>query len=234
MRFPVVLFDLNGTLVDTFEDLTAALSEMLWAHGRPSVPIAAVRPWNGERLRRLLQLAFQATGPTPTDLEIADMLPQFREIYARHLGVRAHVYPGVTPALDLLRTRRVRMALLTNKPLGPSALLLDNLGLGGYFEHIIAGDGEVPRKPDPTGLLELMGRLGGQTDGTLLVGSSRIDLETARNAGVAVALVDHPPRPGQQGGGASVLGMGADYVLGSFANLPALVLGPQAGSTASA
>lgn len=227
MRFPVVLFDLNGTLVDTFEDLTAALSEMLEAHGRPPVPIAAVRPWNGERLRRLLQLAFQATGPTPTDLEITDLLPQFREIYARHLGVRAHVYPGVKPALDQLRAQRVRMALLTNKPLGPSALLLDNLGLGDCFEHIVAGDGDVPRKPDPTGLLELMGRLGGQADGTLLVGSSRIDLETARNAGVAVALVDHPSAP-------SVLGMGADYVLGSFANLSALVLGPQAAASPSA
>ena len=221
MRFPVVVFDLNGTLVDTFEDLTAALAEMLTAHGRPPLPIATVRPWNGERLRSLLRLAFQTSGPTPTDLEIAEMLPQFREIYARHLGVRAQVYPGVKPALEQLRGRRVRMALLTNKPLGPSVQLLDNLGLGPYFEHIVAGDGDIPRKPDPTGLLELMHRVGGQADGTLLVGSSRIDLETARNGGVAVALVDHPPAP-------SVLGMGADFVLSSFGNLPALVLGPQA------
>lgn len=224
MRFPHLLFDLNGTLADTFADLTAALAEVLQQHDRRPLDVSQVRPWSGERLRAILRLAFQATGPTLTDLEIADLLPTFREAYDRHLGERAFLYPGVATTLTGLRQKGVRMSLLTNKPLAPSHRLLEGLGIVQHFEQIVAGDGTVPRKPDPDGLLQLMAAMGGTPDDTLMVGSTRIDLEAGRNAGVRVALVDHDPTS------LALRGMGADFVLPRFQNLTALVLGQRARS----
>ncbi len=224
MRFPQVLFDLNGTLVDTFADLTAALGDVLSAHGRGPLDEALVRQWSGERLRSLLRLGFQATGPTPTDLEISELLPAFRDAYDRHLGERAFVYPGVARTLATLASRGVRMSLLTNKPLAPSQHLIELMEIGRFFEQTVAGDGDLARKPDPGCLVQLMHAMGGTRADTLMVGSTRIDLETARNAGVRVALVDHDPSS------LTLRGMGADFVLPRFQNLTALVLGQRAGS----
>jgi phosphoglycolate phosphatase len=212
--------DLNGTLVDTLADLTDALNATLHAHGRSALDAADVRQWSGEGLRSLLRSAFQATGPHLSDPELNDCVHRFRDVYADHLGRRAQLYPGVDAALQSLTGHGVRMSILTNKPELPSLKLVEQMGIRDHFDYLVAGDGDIPRKPDPTGLDDILQQLGNPPRlHVLLVGSSRIDLETARNAGVAVALVDHEPTTW------SVRGMGADYVLGHFGQLTALVLG---------
>ncbi len=218
MRFSVVIFDLNGTLVDTLGDLADALNEQLWSMGRPTLTADQVRQWPGENLRAILKGALAVTGSVPTDLEINQLLHEFRDRYQDRLGARATVYPGTTEALGRLHSCGVHLALLTNKPLVPSLRLLQQMEMSKFFAYILAGDGDLPRKPDPTGLLELMESCGGNLEHTLMVGSSRIDLETARNAGVRVALVNNDHSRG-------VHGMGADYVLDEIERLPHLVLG---------
>ncbi len=225
MRFPVVLFDLNGTLVDTLADLTAALNDTLTPLGRPLLEEAQVRMWSGEGLRGLLRAALLATGPAPTDLEINDWLHEFRARYAAHLGQRARVYPGVVETLDALVHAGVRMAIVTNKPEAPSLRLLAQLKLSSYFEYFMTCDGEIARKPDPTGALQVMRQLGGTPAETLMVGSSRIDRETAQNAGFTCALVQHSELESAR---IQLRGLGADFVLDDFAMLRALVLGTRA------
>jgi phosphoglycolate phosphatase len=226
MRYPVVLFDLNGTLVDTFDDLADALNDQLQAMARPSLTVDQVRQWAGENLRTILKSALAATGAVATDLEINDILHGFRARYEERLGARARLYPHVAEALTQLATQGVRMAVLTNKPQAPSLRLLKHVGIDSHFRFLLTCDGDVPKKPDPTGLLALMDQLGGDASGTLLVGSSRIDLETARNGGVRVALVDHDHSH-------VVHGMGADYVLDGFERLERLVLAGSQGTNPS-
>jgi phosphoglycolate phosphatase len=223
MRFPIVLFDLNGTLVDTLSDLTAALNDTLAQLGRPLLEEAQARAWSGEGLRGLLRAALLATGPAPTDLEINEWLHDFRARYAAHLGERARVYPGVVETLKALAQAGVQMAIVTNKPEAPSLGLLAQMEIAEYFEYFMTCDGAIPRKPDPTGTLRLMAKMCGTATGTLMVGSSRIDRETAHNAGITCALVQHGDQES-----ARVRGLGADFVLDDFAKLKALVLGPQA------
>ena len=222
MRFPFVLFDLNGTLVDTLADLTAALNATLEPLGRPRLEVSQVRVWSGEGLRGLLRAALLTTGPALTDLEIAELLHDFRARYAAHLGQQASLFPGVTATLTALTAAGARLAILTNKPQVPSLQLLRQLQIAHCFEYFLTCDGDVPRKPDPTGLHQLVAQMGGTSELTLLVGSSRIDRETARNAGVTCALV-------QQGDDESarvqLRGLGADFVLDDFGRLRALVLG---------
>lgn len=225
MRFPYVIFDLNGTLVDTFADLTAALGETLAHVGRPALDEAQVRGWAGEGLRGMLRAALLVTGPAPTDLEISDMLVDFRARYEGHLGQQARLYPGVEETLASLAAAGVRMAILTNKPQEPSVRLIAQMGIAAYFDYLLTCDGEVPRKPDPTGLAHLLQSMSGVPAQTLMVGSSRIDRETAQNAGVVAALVEDAHHPASR---VLVRGLGAEYVLDDFAKLRALVLGPSA------
>lgn len=224
MRFPCVILDLNGTLVDTFDDLTDALNETLVGLQRAPLFCAQVRQWPGEGLRGVLKHALAATGALPTDPEISELLLSFRTRYAQHLGRRGWVHPGVEETLRKLAESGAHLALLTNKPEEPSVQLLQRFGLLRYFEWLATGDGHFPRKPDPEGVLTLMQQMGGTPGTTLLCGSSRIDLETARNAGIACALVDHEH-------GVGVRGMGADFVLDDMSKLVHLVLGTKPAAT---
>jgi len=214
--------DLNGTLVDTLDDLTDALNDQLAAMGRQPLSRGQVAEWPGENLRSLLKAALVATGPVPTDLEINDILHAFRDRYEARLGAKARLFDGIADALEAIVRGGARLAILTNKPQAPSLRLLQKMGIDRWFLFMVAGDGDLARKPDPAGAIELMSRCGGTSANTLLVGSSRVDRNTARNAGIRCALVDHD-------GSHAVHGLGADYVLTGIAHLPHLVLGPPSG-----
>lgn len=227
MRYPFLIFDLNGTLVDTFDDLTDALNDQLQAIGRPKLTVEQVRQWPGENLRVILRSALALTGPVPTDLEITERLPEFRTSYENQLGARAYLYDGVPEVLQELAEAGVSMAVLTNKPLSASLKILQQMGIASRFQYLLAGDGDMARKPDPEGLLTLVHQLSGEADArdrALMVGSSWIDLHTARNAGVRCALVD-------QDHSRAVHAMGADYVLDGISRLARLALGTRPSGT---
>jgi phosphoglycolate phosphatase len=176
----LAVFDLDGTLVDSVEDLHASVNHALAAIGLPPRSVAEVRTFVGEGARVLL-----AKAVAPRDELLEPALAAWRPHYAAHCLDRTLPYPGIGP---LLAGAGRTLAVLTNKPGEMSRKILDGLGLLQRFAVVIGGD-EAPRKPDPTGLLEIVARVGAAPSETVLIGDSRHDVETARRAGVPVVAV---------------------------------------------
>jgi phosphoglycolate phosphatase len=172
----LVVFDLDGTLVDSVEDLARAVNAALAQLGaRAPLEIESVRRFIGDGARRLMERSV-AAARLPVTVDVA--LPVFVDRYRAHLLETTRLYPGVLETLDALRDRR--LAVLTNKPGEMSRAILAGLGVAERFERIWGG-GDVPRpKPDPEGLLRLMRECGVGPADTVVVGDSAVDIETAR------------------------------------------------------
>jgi phosphoglycolate phosphatase len=183
----LVVFDLDGTLVDSSKDLADGVNLLLAELGGRRLPDEDVVRMVGEGANVLVARALAAGGvnPAPPD---AVSLARFVELYETRMLVHTRVYPGIPEALRHA-AGVARLALLTNKPARETAGMLRGLGIDEFFgDAVVAGDGPIARKPDPAGLRHLMALLGAAPATTLMVGDSRIDLETARSAGTAVCL----------------------------------------------
>jgi len=174
-----VVFDLDGTLVDSVRDLAQAASELATSFGGRPLAQHEVAVMVGDGASVLVKRALAAAGVDPN---VPNALPRFREIYDRRLLDTTVAYDGV-PEMLAMASRRARLTVLTNKPLEPSIRILDALKLSAYFEDVIGGDGPAGRKPDPAGLRAIAR---GSTR-VLLVGDSPIDWETAQAAGCGLA-----------------------------------------------
>lgn len=186
----LVMFDLDGTLVDSVPDLAAAVDDMLQQLGRPPAGVERVRQWVGNGalvlVRRALAGGLEHAAVDAGAAEAA--LTLFMEAYARAHGHTVR-YPGVLECLDALRAAGVLLALITNKPQRFIAPLLQEQQLEGYFGWIIGGDTLPQQKPDPAALLYVMQQAGVTAQSSLFVGDSRNDVLAARAAGVScVAL----------------------------------------------
>ncbi len=163
----LIVYDLDGTLVDTRDDLAHAT--------------AYVRSRLGAEPQRLLK------GDDPQCVEAAEAL--FTAYYAHHAYERSRLYPGAQRVLDYFKGRT--QAVLTDRPNPFARDLIEALGISSYFLDIVAGDSPYPRKPDPAGALALIAKAGVRPEDTLLIGDSPIDIETGRNAGVFTIAVSH-------------------------------------------
>jgi phosphoglycolate phosphatase len=168
-----LVFDLDGTLIDSVRDLANAASELVTSAGGRPLDQHEVALMVGEGAAVLVRKALAASG-LPADMPGA--LQRFLEIYDRRLLENTVPYAGVPEAL-LLASRRARLSVLTNKPTAHSQRILDALGLGRFFAGVVGGDGGFARKPDPAGLRSLVG-----TDEAILIGDSPMDWETAQAA----------------------------------------------------
>jgi phosphoglycolate phosphatase len=173
----LVVFDLDGTLIDSVTDLARSASELVTSLGGRPLGEDEVAGMIGDGAAMLVRRAVEASG---LDANRPDALPRFLEIYGRRLLETTVAYPGIDDALAMA-SRRARLAVLTNKPLGFSTEILDALGLSRYFSTIVGGDGPLGRKPDPAGLRSLAS--GAPT--VMLIGDSPIDAQTADAAGCA-------------------------------------------------
>ena len=186
----LVMFDLDGTLMDSVPDLAAAVDKMLMLLGREPAGIERVRDWvgNGSRVLVLRALAGQLDHDGVAD-ELADeALALFMQAYAGGHELTA-VYPGVRDCLDWLRERRVKLAIITNKPAQFIEPLLEEKGLAGYFDWLVGGDTLPQQKPDPAALFWVMDKAGVEPSESLFVGDSRNDVRAAKAATVrCVAL----------------------------------------------
>ncbi len=183
-RAAAVVFDLDGTLIDSLEDIATAMNEALADNGRAPHAVRDYRAFVGAGVG---VLAERALGPG-ADAALRDaVVAVFRGRYAARLLERTRPYPGVPALLDGLAARGVRAAVLTNKPQPAAERLVAEL-LGRWSWVAVLGDRPgVPRKPDPTGALEAARALGVAPAATLLVGDSDIDVRTARAAGMRSA-----------------------------------------------
>jgi phosphoglycolate phosphatase len=184
----LVVFDLDGTLIDSARDLATAVNRALQriAPGTPALPDDVVRSFIGSGARVLIERSLARTG---LRVPVGDVLPVFLEAYAGCLLDTTRLYPGVEEALERLRDRR--LAVLTNKPGDMSRAILAGLGVGDRFFRI-AGGGDFPgQKPDPAGLLRLAAEAGVDPADALMVGDSGIDVRTGRAAGMPTAGVTY-------------------------------------------
>ena len=196
LAFELVLFDLDGTLVDTAPEICDAVNATLRDHGWPEVALADVQRWIGHGTRELLIQAMAAATATPVavvraDDELHSVAVVFDRHYSSRCGTRSRPYPGARDALVQLRRLGVRLAIVTNKDSRHAQAVLRAHGLASYFDRIVCGDSSPTRKPDPAGVFACLEAFAIAPARALFIGDSSIDADTARNAGVEVWLFRH-------------------------------------------
>lgn len=181
--FDLVAIDLDGTLVDTIADLHAAVVRMQQTLSRPPSTLPDVRNWVGNGIERLVHRALTESMDDEAPPALMDeALPAFQQAYDEVNGVYSSLYPGVEEGLDWLASMDVPLVCVTNKARRFSVPLLDALGIGGRFEHHIAGDDVSAKKPDPEALLEAARRCHATPSQCVLIGDSVSDIRAARAA----------------------------------------------------
>src|ERR1700761_4616192 len=215
MPYNTLVFDLDGTLVDTAPDLLAATNAVLRSEGRAAVDPATLRHMVGFGARSLITQAFAATGAPADDARLPELVDRFLEHYRAHIADGSVPFPGVEGTLAALQAQGLHLAVLTNKPQEMADLLLAALKLDRFFP-VVYGAGRMSYvKPDARIFHDVVRDLGGGT--AVMIGDSVTDVATARAARAPVVLVSfgYTPEPAAS--------LGADAVVDHFADVPAAV-----------
>jgi phosphoglycolate phosphatase len=208
----LLIFDLDGTLVDSVPDLRAALNQMLREQGRPPLSSPQVKRMVGDGVPTLVARALAASGIRPPEAKMA--LRRFLEIYEANAAELSRPYPGVPETLRALRRRGYRTAICTNKPQRATIAVLQGLELLPLFDGIAGGDYFPVKKPDRNHLLGLVHELAGKPEATAMIGDNENDAAAAHAAGIPLVLMRY--------GYARVAldSLGADAFLDDFTALP--------------
>ena len=200
---PTIVFDLDGTLVDTAPDLIETLNVVFAREGMPPVDYATARNLIGGGAKAMLVRGIEAEGRVVEPAKLQKMFDDFIAYYADHVADRSRPFPGLHDALDTLATRGCKFAVCTNK-----------LELTSRFEAICGQDTFAIQKPDPEILRRTIAAAGGSIERAVMIGDSATDINTARNAGIPVIAVDfgYTETP--------VAEFGPDRLIGHFAELP--------------
>jgi len=186
----IVVFDLDGTLVDTAPDLIASLNYILDREGLPPVPLQAARTMIGAGARRLIERALELEDRAASVDDITRLTKNFTDYYAAHIAVESRPFDGLEGALDALQTQGFAFAVCTNKLEWLSKLLLDQLDLSRRFATICGADTFGVSKPDPAILRQTVDRAGGILSSAIMVGDGGADVGVARRSGVPVIGVE--------------------------------------------
>lgn len=207
-RITAVLFDLDGTLIDSAPDLAGAANDLRATHGLPAMPYATLRPMVGSGARGMLGAAF---GVTPNDSRFADLCDAFLARYAQRLLLETVVFAAMAPVLDKLDAAGMRWGIVTNKAMRFAQPVVQGLGLAERAAVFIAGDTTPHAKPHPEPLLEAARRLALPPAACVYVGDDLRDVEAGRAAGMTTLAAAW----GYVGQGETVSGWGADSILSS-------------------
>jgi phosphoglycolate phosphatase len=181
-----LIFDLDGTLIDSKLDLVHSVNAMLRQIGRVELPVDTVASYIGHGAPRLVA---SVLGPAATEAERENALALFLAHYGKHNLDETRPYPGVIEALQALAN--LPMAVLTNKPLKMSVQILEGLGLARYFRRVYGGDSFEKKKPHPDGAISILRELGSAAAESAMVGDSDVDVQTARNSGMIAIAVNY-------------------------------------------
>jgi phosphoglycolate phosphatase len=180
----LLIFDLDGTLVDSRIDLANSVNAMLRHYGKPELPNDLIASYIGNGAPMLVR---RALGDPDDENFVQEALLYFMAYYREHKLDTTYVYDGIKEALELLRNGgnapKMKMAVLSNKPVGPSKAIVDALGLSQYFFQVYGGNSFHTKKPDPAGVEALLAESGARAEETVIIGDSDVDIITARNAG---------------------------------------------------
>ena len=183
---PTIVFDLDGTLVDTAPDLISALNFVLTREGLPGLPVASARNMIGAGARKMIERALEADDRAMTMKDVDRMTADFIDYYAEHIAEASRPFEGLEGALDHLSGSGCLLAVCTNKLEWLSKRLLDQLDLSPRFAAICGADTFGVSKPDPAILQQTVKRAGGDIAATIMVGDAGTDIGVARRAGVPV------------------------------------------------
>ena len=187
--FKALIFDLDGTLIDSAPDVRACVNRVLAGLGRRELTLAETKDMVGWGGRVLLEKALARTGDAGTDADIDGALEEFLVTYAQHPADHSIVYPGVIAALDAFKATGVAMAICTNKPTATTPPVLESMGLAGYFDVVSCGDAVPFKKPDGRHVLHVVEEIGATIGTAAMVGDSENDIFAAVDAGVRSVAV---------------------------------------------
>ena len=209
---PVLIFDLDGTLVDSKKDLTASVNYIRYRFDLPPLSEEEIARFIGDGALMLIR---RALAEKATESSVQAGVQMFLAYYRAHMLDQTDLYPGVRETLD--RLRDCKLAVLTNKPVHFSCAMLDGLGIYRYFAAVYGGNSFDQKKPDPVGIYQILSDTKGHREKTWMIGDSSVDVRTGRNAGVTTCGVtygyatksfdEHPP----------------DYLIDQFSELEALI-----------
>jgi phosphoglycolate phosphatase len=217
MAAPIIVFDLDGTLIDTAPDLIDTLNVMFAQAGLPPIAYETARELIGGGARAMIARGIEAEGRVVEPAKLEQMFTRFIAHYSEHIADRSRPFPGLIEALDALAADGYRFAVCTNKLERLSVLLLEKLKLADRFAAICGQDTFGVQKPDPEVLRRTISAAGGMQERAIMIGDSATDINTARAAGIPVIAVDfgYSERP--------VSEFGPDRIIGHFSQLRSAV-----------
>jgi phosphoglycolate phosphatase len=189
MRAALIVFDLDGTLIDSAADLAAAVNRMLAGFGARPLSLSEVRRMIGDGMAALITRALEARDCA--DVDLAEAMRVFLELYTANPTKQTAPYPGVHETLAALSAESIPLAVCTNKPARLTEAILAQLRLAPYFASVVGGDSLPFRKPDPRVLRAVLGGFHAPAERSLMVGDSEVDAATASAAGVPLVLMKH-------------------------------------------
>lgn len=214
-RFDLVIFDLDGTLIDSKLDLAHSVNATREYMGMTPLEHDTVYSYVGNGAPTLIR---RALGPDATTEDCEKALAYFVQHYREHCLDYTRLYPGAEETLNALSEANVTMAILTNKPVRISEIIVNGLDTAKHFVRVYGGNSFDDKKPHPIGILKLMEETGAAPERTLMVGDSSVDIETARNAGVRSAGMTYGFQP------ETLKTVPPDYLLDAFSALTPTVL----------
>lgn len=208
------IFDLDGTLVDTADDLITAMNAIAHRFDLPQLDYAEARPYAGRGGRALMRLAASKVGRTFDDDTVLVAYPPFLDAYEQCIADRSRYFPGVEDCLEALLADGWRVGVCTNKPERLARILMETLGGLNRFGALLGADSLPVRKPNPLHVWETIDRIGGARDGAVMIGDTLNDREAAANAGIPCALYAHGFSPDP------IEDMGPEAIFDDYAALP--------------
>jgi len=207
----LLIFDLDGTLIDSKLDLAHAVNATRAHMGMPPLPHELIFSYVGNGAPTLIR---RSLGPEAGEAQIEQALAFFLAYYREHMLDYTTLYPGVTETLDVLLQAGKRMAVLTNKPVRISKAIIDGLGLSKHFFQIYGGNSFEQKKPHPIGIETLLAEANTGPENAMMIGDSSVDIQTARNAGIKACGVTYGFQP------ETLAVEPPDFLIDRFADLP--------------